>query len=53
VAPVADAVDGRIEIVCDGGILKAVAVGANVAMAGRAYLYALGAAGERGVHRVL
>ena len=59
VAPVADAVGGRTEIICDGGvrrgsdILKAVAAGATAAMAGRAYLYALGAAGERGVDRVL
>jgi L-lactate dehydrogenase (cytochrome) len=59
VAPVADAVGGRIEILCDGGvrrgsdIVKAVAAGATGAMAGRAYLYALGAAGERGVDRVL
>ena len=59
VAPVADAVDGRVEIICDGGvrrgsdIVKAVAAGATAAMAGRAYLYGLGAAGERGVDRVL
>jgi L-lactate dehydrogenase (cytochrome) len=59
VAPVADAIGGRTEIICDGGIrrggdiLKAVAAGANAAMAGRAYLYGLGAAGERGVERVL
>src|SRR6185436_15485238 len=59
VAPVADAVGGRIEIICDGGIrrgsdiVKAVAAGATAAMAGRAYLYALGAAGERGVERLL
>jgi L-lactate dehydrogenase (cytochrome) len=59
VAPVADAVGDRIEIICDGGvrrgsdIVKAVAAGATAAMAGRAYLYALGAAGERGVDRVL
>ena len=59
VAPVADAVGGRTEIICDGGvrrgsdILKAVAAGATAAMAGRAYLYALGAGGERGVDRVL
>jgi L-lactate dehydrogenase (cytochrome) len=56
---VADAVGGRVEIVCDGGvrqgsdILKAVAAGADAVMAGRAYLYALGAAGERGVDRLL
>lgn len=59
VGAVADAVDGRAEIICDGGvrrgsdIVKAVAAGATAAMAGRAYLYALGAAGERGVDRVL
>ena len=58
-APVADAVGGRIEILCDGGVrrgsdvVKAVAAGATAAMAGRAYLYALGAAGERGVDRLL
>ena len=33
--------------------MKAVAAGATAAMAGRAYLYGLGAAGERGVDRVL
>jgi L-lactate dehydrogenase (cytochrome) len=59
VAPVADAIGGRTEIICDGGVrrgsdvLKAVAAGATAAMAGRAYLYGLGAAGERGVDRVL
>nr|WP_249420215.1 alpha-hydroxy acid oxidase [Rhabdothermincola salaria] len=59
VAPVADAVGGRTEIICDGGIrrgsdiVKALAAGATAAMAGRAYLYGLGAAGERGVDRVL
>jgi L-lactate dehydrogenase (cytochrome) len=59
VAPVADEVGGRIEIICDGGvrrgsdIVKALALGANACMAGRAYLYGLGAAGELGVDRVL
>lgn len=59
VAPVADAVGRRVEIICDGGvrrgsdIVKAVAAGASACMAGRAYLYALGAAGERGVDRLL
>ena len=59
VAPVADAVGGRIDVICDGGvrrgsdIVKALAAGATACMAGRAYLYALGAAGERGVDRVL
>ncbi|HEX4820250.1 MAG TPA: alpha-hydroxy acid oxidase [Acidimicrobiales bacterium] len=55
VAPCADAVGDRVEIICDGGvrrgsdIVKAVALGARACMAGRAYLYALGAAGEPGV----
>jgi L-lactate dehydrogenase (cytochrome) len=59
VAPVADQVGGRAEILCDGGIrrgsdiVKAVAAGATAAMAGRAYLYGLGAGGEAGVDRVL
>jgi L-lactate dehydrogenase (cytochrome) len=59
VAPVADAVGDRLEIVCDGGvrrgsdIVKAMALGARACMAGRAYLYGLGAAGERGVDHVL
>jgi L-lactate dehydrogenase (cytochrome) len=56
---VADAVGGRIEIICDGGvrrgsdIVKALALGATACMAGRAYLYGLGAAGEAGVDHVL
>jgi L-lactate dehydrogenase (cytochrome) len=59
VAPVADAVGDRIEIICDGGvrrgsdIVKALALGARACMVGRAYLYGLGAAGERGVDHVL
>ena len=59
VAPVADAVKGRTEIYMDGGvrrgsdIVKAVAAGADAVMAGRPYLYALGAAGEKGVDRLL
>ena len=59
VAPVADAVGARTSIICDGGvrrgsdIVKAVAMGADACMIGRAYFYALGAAGERGVDWVL
>lgn len=58
-APVADAVGDRAAVICDGGlrrgsdIVKAVAAGAAACMAGRAYLYALAAAGERGVDRLL
>jgi L-lactate dehydrogenase (cytochrome) len=56
---VADAIGDRTEIICDGGIrrgsdiVKAVALGARACMIGRAYLYGLGAAGERGVDHVL
>ena len=59
VAPVADAVGDRTEIVCDGGvrrgsdIVKAVALGARACMAGRPYLYGLAVGGERGVDHVL
>ena len=56
---VADAVGDRIDVMVDGGvrrgadIVKAVALGARAVMAGRAYLYGLGAGGERGVAHVL
>jgi L-lactate dehydrogenase (cytochrome) len=59
VAPVAEAVGGRVEIICDGGarrgsdIVKAIALGADAVMVGRPYLYGLGAAGEAGVNQVL
>ncbi|HMH93686.1 MAG TPA: alpha-hydroxy acid oxidase [Streptosporangiaceae bacterium] len=59
VPPVADAVGDRVEIICDGGvrrgsdIVKAVALGARACMAGRAFLYGLGAGGERGVDKVV
>ena len=56
---VVDAVGGRIEVLVDGGIrrgtdvLKALALGARAAMAGRAVAFALAAGGEEGVRRVL
>jgi L-lactate dehydrogenase (cytochrome) len=59
VRPVVDAVGDRTQVICDGGvrrgsdIVKAVSLGAVACMAGRAYLYGLGAAGERGVDHVL
>ena len=59
IAPVADAVGDSVEIICDGGvrrgsdIVKALALGARACTIGRAYLYGLGAAGERGVDHVL
>jgi len=56
---VADAVGSSIEVLFDGGIrsgqdvLKALALGAKGTMIGRAFLYGLGAMGERGVTRTL
>ncbi len=59
IEPISLAVDGRITVVCDGGIrrggdvFKALALGADCVSIGRAYLYGLGAAGERGVTMAL
>lgn len=56
---IVDAVGGRIEIICDGGVrrgthaLKAVCAGATAASGGRLYLYALAAAGQAGVERAV
>jgi L-lactate dehydrogenase (cytochrome) len=56
---IVDAVGGRIEVICDGGVrrgthvLKALATGATAASGGRLYLYALAAAGEAGVERAV
>ena len=56
---IVDAVGGEIEIILDGGvrrgthILKSLASGATAASGGRLYLYALAAAGQPGVERVL
>lgn len=53
------AVKGQTEIYMDGGIrsgqdvLRALALGADGVMIGRAFLYALGAAGQAGVERCL
>lgn len=54
---VVDAVGDRAEVYVDGGItngadvVAAIALGARLAMVGRAYLYGLMAGGERGVDR--
>lgn len=54
-----DVAAGRTQILCDGGvrrgadIVKALCLGATACMVGRAYLYGLGAAGERGVDKAL
>jgi L-lactate dehydrogenase (cytochrome) len=58
VEPVRDVVGEGVTIICDGGvrrgsdIVKAVALGADAVTVGRPYLYALGAAGERGVDQL-
>jgi isopentenyl diphosphate isomerase/L-lactate dehydrogenase-like FMN-dependent dehydrogenase len=56
---VVDAVDGRAEVLLDGGVrrgtdvLKALALGARAVLIGRAMLWGLAAAGEEGVTDVL
>jgi L-lactate dehydrogenase (cytochrome) len=56
---VVEAVDGRLEILLDGGIrrgsdvVKALALGAHAVMIGRAALWGLAANGEAGVSNVL
>jgi L-lactate dehydrogenase (cytochrome) len=58
-AEIVDAVGDRIDVICDGGVqrgthvLKALSLGAKACSGGRAYLYALAAAGQPGVKRAL
>jgi L-lactate dehydrogenase (cytochrome) len=58
-AEIVDAVGDKIDVICDGGIrrgthvLKALSVGAKACSGGRAYLYALAAAGQSGVEKAL
>ena len=53
------AVDGRVEVLLDGGIrrggdvVKALCLGARAVLIGRAYAYGLGAAGGAGVTRAI
>jgi L-lactate dehydrogenase (cytochrome) len=56
---VVQAVQGRTEILIDGGvrrgsdIVKAICMGARAVLIGRAYAYGLGAAGQAGVERAI
>ena len=56
---VVEAVNGRIEVLMDGGIrrgtdiAKAICMGARAVLCGRAYAYGLAAAGEAGVDRAI
>jgi isopentenyl diphosphate isomerase/L-lactate dehydrogenase-like FMN-dependent dehydrogenase len=56
---VIEAVDGRAEVMVDGGIrrggdvIKALCLGARAVLVGRAYAYGLGAAGGPGVARAI
>ena len=56
---IVDAVGDKIDIICEGGIrrgthvLKALSLGAKACSGGRLYLYALAAAGFKGVEKAL
>ena len=56
---IVDAVGDKLEVILDGGIhrgthiLKALSLGAKAVGGGRMYLYALAAAGQKGVERAL
>ena len=58
-AAVADAVGGKVDVLLDGGVrrgsdvVKALAMGADAVMIGRAYLWGLAANGQAGVENVL
>ena len=59
IAPIADALRDKLEIICDGGIrrgnhvVKALALGASACSIGRGYLFGLAAGGQRGVEHAL
>jgi L-lactate dehydrogenase (cytochrome) len=56
---VVEAVNGRVEVLMDGGIrrgshvVKALCLGARAVLVGRAYAWGLGAAGAPGVTRAI
>ena len=58
-AEIVDAVGDKIEIILDGGVrrgthvLKALALGAKACSFGKAYLFALGAAGQQRIEALL
>lgn len=57
--PIADAIGGQLKILVDSGIrsgldiVRMLALGADAVLLGRAWVYALGAAGQAGVENVL
>lgn len=58
-AKIVDAVGDKTDVICEGGIqrgthvLKALSLGAKACAGGRLYLYALAAAGQKGVEKAL
>ena len=59
VKAIRDAVGDKLEIILDGGVrrgthvLKALAAGATACSFGKAFLFSLGAGGQKGVERLL
>ena len=59
IAPIADELRDKLEIICDGGIrrgnhvVKALALGANACSIGRGYLFGLAAGGQKGIEHAL
>ena len=59
IAPIADALGDRLQLICDGGIrrgthvIKALALGASAVSVGRPYLYGLAVGGQAGAEYAL